>query len=337
VRVDRPTRGAVADPAPGGPLDRIGLVATIDGRPTASSLHMRQSRVTFPWLPVGHLRWLTSRPVAALWLVVLAAAAVALAVRPPLRPGLGDLVWTDSAAVVLVVDAVIASLVIFLHELGHLLVARAYGVPGTITVSTRLTVLVAQTDVTGAWALPRRRRVLVYLAGTATDLLVAALCTLAAVPLDPAGTVATALRATVISLAMAAALQWAFFLRTDGYFLVQDLAGCRNLYGDATRLLKYGAARLARRAGATDPRAHLPARERRAVTLYAPFMAVGATLTVGLFVGVSLPLLVRLVLVAVGDVSRGIGHHAVGRPARRCRRPARPRRLQRHPAHPARP
>ncbi|WP_412538894.1 hypothetical protein R8Z50_23935 [Longispora sp. K20-0274] len=278
-------------------LDRIGFIAHIDGRPGTT---VAQPRPSLPWLRSGHLRWLVRWPAAVVWCAAILAAVVLLVRSPERRPGLADLVWADSAALVLLVDAVVASVVISLHELGHLAVARAFGVPGTVTLSTRLTVLVAQTDVTGAWALPRRRRVLVYLAGTATDLLVAAGCVFAGLGFDAAGSVATCLRAVVLTIGLGALSQWALFLRTDGYFLVQDLSGCRNLYGDAGRLLRHWARR------GPDPRPGLPPRERGIVSGYAPFMAVGAVLTVGAFLVVSIPVLVRLLVVAGGDVVRGL-------------------------------
>jgi hypothetical protein len=293
-------------------LDRIGLVATVDGRPARAHVEPARSGLSLPRLRAAHVRWLCTRPVAVGWLAVVGTALAALAFRREARPGLHDLVWANSAALVLLVDYVVAAVVIFLHEFGHLAAARAYGVPGTMTLSTRFTVLVAQTDVTGAWALPRRRRVVVYLAGTAVDLFLAALCTLATVPLPPSGTLAKALHATVISLTIAVLLQCALFLRTDAYFLIQDLAGCRNLHGDAKRLLRWWAARLVGPAGQRDPRAALAPRERRAVTLYAPFMALGGGLTVAVFVVISVPVFVRMLTLSVGAVGHGIHEHSTG-------------------------
>jgi hypothetical protein len=53
---------------------------------------------------------------------------------------------------------VLFALTATVHELAHLAAARSLGVPARIGLSTRLFYLVAQTDVSGIWAAPRRAR-----------------------------------------------------------------------------------------------------------------------------------------------------------------------------------
>jgi putative peptide zinc metalloprotease protein len=287
-------------------LSRLGLVAD---QPSQPDRPRRAPGISLPWLRDRHVRWLVGGPFAVIWSGLIGAAAAALVAYPRSRPGLRDLVWAHSAAVVLVGDLAVVSAAIFIHELAHLAVARAYAVPGTITLSTRLTVVVAQTDVTGVWLLPRRRRLLVYLAGIAADLALAALCILATLALDPGGVTATALRATVVTLGSGIIIQFALHLRTDIYFVLQDVARCRNLNADAMRVIRYRARRLCRHTNLTDPRRALPTHERRMVTAYAPLLAVGSLATLTYFATVSVPFVVRLLAGSVTQVEHGIGAH----------------------------
>jgi putative peptide zinc metalloprotease protein len=289
-----------------GGLDQIGFIATIAGRPTRRSEQRRPRGAALRWLRPEHVSWLPTRGVAGLWLAMMAAATAILIARPRTLPHVSDLVWAPSVVLVMLADVAVLSVVTFLHELSHLAVARAHGIAGRISISTRLTFLVAQTDVTGAWALPRRRRITIYLAGMATDLGLAAACILVLPSLDPAGLTATFVRSLVLTLAMSVLLEFTFFLRTDVYFLVQDLAKCRNLYGDARRLLAYWAGRCIRIASIPDPRTGLPRHEQRAVTSYAPLLAAGTLVTLGVFAAVTLPVSIRMIIMSTGHVTNGL-------------------------------
>jgi putative peptide zinc metalloprotease protein len=82
--------------------------------------------------------------------------------------------------------------------------------------------------------------------------------------------------------------------------VVQDLAGCRNLYGDATAYLRS----LLRR-GTTDPSAAMPRRERRAVRAYAPVLAIGTVLCLFFAATVTVPITVALFARAVRAIGDG--------------------------------
>ena len=61
---------------------------------------------------------------------------------------------------------------IFVHELAHLIAARAVGVNSRMGISHRLWYLVAETDLTGLWSVTRNQRYLPMLAGMIVDLTV---------------------------------------------------------------------------------------------------------------------------------------------------------------------
>src|SRR6201999_3517219 len=73
---------------------------------------------------------------------------------------------------------VISYIAVFLHEFGHLVATRAVGVNSRMGISHRLWYLVAETDLTGLWSVPRNQRYLPMLAGMIIDITVLSLIVL---------------------------------------------------------------------------------------------------------------------------------------------------------------
>lgn len=279
-------------------LDELGFVAAVDGQAREDDACPRPS---LPWLRPRHVRWLLS-PVLAVAAFLVAVAVVAMLVsHPALFPRYRYLAWSRHAGLALAVDAVIAWTLICLHELGHLATARAAGAPSRITLSTRLQFLAAQTDVSGVWAAPRRTRMTVYLAGMTVDLCTALACLLILAFGRPRG-----LAGQLITVASTEALlmlptQLMVFMRTDLYFVLQDLTGCANLYADGSGYVRY----LLRRRRGPDPSAGYPRFQRRAVRWYSALLVAGTAVCLGIEFTVSLPALITLLARAARELFGG--------------------------------
>jgi putative peptide zinc metalloprotease protein len=286
-------------------LADTGLVAAVDGHSLDST---PAPPPTFGWLRPRYVSWVLHPAVILAWAALCGAAAVCLIADPSLMPSRGDLVWSSRGSAVVLGNAALAWTILFLHELGHLVTARAAGVPGRMSLGTRLQFLVAQTDVTGVWASPRRVRLTVYLAGIAVNLAVAAggLLVLAAHPGTPVDRVSAA--AVLLSLLFIPS-QAFVFMRTDLYFVLQDLAGCRDLYADAVAYGGYAARcgwhRLIRGQSCPDPSRCLSVPERRVVRAYSGFMVVGTVVCLAVAVMVTLPVVVTVLGAALSTLLTG--------------------------------
>jgi putative peptide zinc metalloprotease protein len=288
-------------------LDDLGFVAAIDGRARESPA---PPRPTLPWLGPQHLRWLLHPAVSWLVLAVIAAAAAMTIADPALAPRYHDLVWSRHSGLVLAVSAALAWSLIGLHELGHLTTARAAGVPARVSLSTRLQFLAAQTDVSGIWAAPRRARMTVYLAGIAVNLLIAAICVLIQGLAGPAGLTRQLLAAAALESLLLVPVQLLIFMRTDVYFLVQDIAGCANLYADGSAHVRYLARRMwgaIRRTGrsAPSPADALSSRERRAVHAYSWLLLSGTAVSIAVAACITIPAAIALLTHAAGELASG--------------------------------
>ncbi|WP_236578277.1 hypothetical protein [Streptomyces tendae] len=308
----------VGDLAALGFVARIGDHAMPDAEPPRASL---------PWLRPRHVR-LALHPVIPLLVgALLAAAAVVLVRRPDLLPGYRDLLWSRHGSVVLLSGAAAGWTLLLAHELAHLVTARAAGVPGKMRLGTRLQFLVMQTDISGIELAPRRHRLTAYLAGIALNLSVASSLVLV-LALTETGTTAHRLLAAALLLALLPLpFQCMVFTRTDLYFVLQDLTGCRDLYGDGLAYARYRARRSVRSVRSVssmrtvrtvrrgvgagdrddDPSARLPAHERRAVRLYSVVLVVGTAACLTFMAAVTLPVDVALLVRAVRGLGPGHG------------------------------
>lgn len=281
----------------------LGFVASIDDRQIPA---VPVPRMSLPRLQPHHVRWLVTWPVAAVVLVLILAGALVLLGVPDTVPVYRDLLWSDHPSLVVVGNVMITWAIVLLHELAHLTTARAYGVPGRMSLGTRLQFLAAQTDVSGIWAAPRGARLVVYLSGLGVNVAVAAAGLIVRALAGPESGVDRIAAAVVILALLPVPLQLMVFMRTDVYFVLQDLARCRNLYADGSAYVRWWGRRFRQLVGSPppppDPSAGLPSQERRAVRAYAVLLALGTAACLFVAVTVTLPFAVALLATTVANL-----------------------------------
>lgn len=284
-------------------LAGLGFVARIGDCPVHDP---EPPRATLPWLRPRQVRLALHPAPPVLVGVLLAAAVVALFRRPDLLPGYRDLLWSPHGSLVLLTGAAAGWTLLLAHELAHLVTARAAGVPGKMRLGTRLQFLVMQTDISGIELAPRRHRLTAYLSGIAFNLSVASALILTLTQTDPGTTTHELLAAALLLALMPLPFQCMVFTRTDLYFVLQDLTGCRDLYGDGLAYARYAFRRMLpspRRAESTDPSTRLPPHERRAVRIYSVVLVVGTAACLAFMAVVTLPVDIALLVRA----ARGLG------------------------------
>ncbi len=283
----------------------LGFVARIDDRPLPDPTPPRAS---LPRLRPRHVRFALHPVLPVAVAVLTAAAVVVLLLRPGLLPGYRALLWSPHGSVVLLSGAAAGWTLLLVHELAHLVTARAAGVPGRMSLGTRLQFLVMQTDISGIELAPRRHRLTAYLSGIALNLSVASALVLVLAVTDPASTVHRLSAAALLLALMPLPFQLMVFTRTDVYFVLQDLTGCRDLYGDGLAYARYRYRRALRprtHAGEDDPSARLPRHERRAVRVYSVVLVVGTAACLAFMAAVTLPLDIALLARAVRGLAPG--------------------------------
>jgi hypothetical protein len=215
-------------------LVRLGFVAAVDEAPTTPDAAPRtRAAGGLVVAPRARARWLFSRGGAAFAAAATVAVVVMLVAVPDVRPHALDVFFLRTPAESLAALTVITYLLAGVHELAHVMGAAALGVPARLRITRRLYFLTFETNLTGLWALPPRRRVGPLVAGMAFDAIVLAVV----LGLRVAGIGPDALLAAVALVELAAIVsQFFVFLRSDVYAVMTALLGCTHLQR-TTRLL----------------------------------------------------------------------------------------------------
>ncbi|HEY0557598.1 MAG TPA: hypothetical protein VGG20_25310 [Thermoanaerobaculia bacterium] len=186
----------------------------------------------------------------------------------------------------------LALLSTLIHELAHLVAARAEGVSARLSFGHRLWIVVAETDLSGLWAVPKRRRYLPILAGSLVDAVSAAGLVLAldfAVRRGLAGTTAFRFVQAVLMVYLLRILWQAFlFVRTDFYFVLTMLFECKDLMRDTERFLSNRLHRLLGW-GRTVDQSNIPRREMRVVRAFSVLWIAGRLTAVAILLRIQLP------------------------------------------------
>jgi hypothetical protein len=236
---------AVTPPSASEPVDvlafarslvRLGFVRTVDDC-AAPGQPARLSGVGVAVRP--RLRWLFSRPMALAAAGSGLAALVLMTASAAVRPHALDVFFLPNPAASLAVLTLLTYALAAVHEIAHVLAAAAVGVPARLRITRRLYFLTFETNLTGLWALPPRKRVGPLLAGLGFDAVVLfGVLLLRAADVGPDRFLAAL---ALIELS-AIVTQFFVFLRTDIYSVMTALLGCTNLSA-TTRLMLRGTLR----------------------------------------------------------------------------------------------
>ncbi len=263
-------------------LETKGLVGPYGSATSASEVPknpLREPKYHFSGFPQSLARLLFSRPVLACDGLLIAFAIFLISRFHSLLPVPTDMVFADHRALSLTILAVAGYAGVFLHELSHLVAARATGVNSRMGISHRLWFLVAETDMTGLWSVARRQRYMPMLAGMLfdavfTSLLVCALFAQSEHVFSLSGFAIHLLRAIAFTNLMRIVWEFFLFTRTDVYFVAATFLNCKNLLNDTHVFLRNQLARLTSFVSPVDQSA-IPLTERRAIKLYSGLFLAG--------------------------------------------------------------
>jgi putative peptide zinc metalloprotease protein len=238
-------------------------------------------------------------PVALLVMAFLIAlATIAVAQAPVIFPGRSSLFFRHDKTLMMLGLVLIGYATVFIHEMGHLVAARARGVSSRIGINRRLWVLVAETDMTGLWSVPRQQRYLPMLAGPLVDLSSAAimlLCLFAAyrhwiaLPIPAL----ELLSAMCFMYMMRLLWQCFLFVRTDFYYVIANFFGCKSLMQDTQVYIQNQILRLLAPARRRVDQSHLPEKERRVIHAYSWVWLLGRMLALVSLLFITIPVMLK--------------------------------------------
>jgi putative peptide zinc metalloprotease protein len=266
-------------------------------------------RYHFANIPENVARTFFGGPALLVYTMLIALALVLIAKDPTLIPHRKDLFFDKHKTGKVLLLALASYSSLFLHEFCHLLAARAVGVKSRIGLGNRLWVLVAETDLTGLWAVPKRRRYLPMLAGPISDSVIASLL-IFALAAQKVGRVSIPpdlldlARAMILIFAFRLLWQCFFFVRTDFYYVISTFCGCKSLMRDTQTFVRNLFARFFRPSSVKNLD-HIPLNERRVIAAYSILWFLGRAFAFSVLFLVTLPILARYLASAWAAVDAG--------------------------------
>lgn len=276
-------------------LEERGFVRPGNEDVTVSAVRAPSPKYHFTFIPERHAQALFSKPVLMASAIFVLLALMALVSDPALVPGWRALFFQRHITASFLLLMTIGLFTTFLHEMAHLTAARAEGVLCRIGISNRLWILVAETDMTGVWLLPRNRRYLPILAGPWLDTVSASFLVLLFYAgrrgwIDLGQDTWRILAAVLMSYLLRLLWQCYFFVRTDFYYVFATFFNCKDLMGDTRSYLRNQLLRVLGREKLRDQQ-HIPEREMRAVRAYSLFWLAGRGAAFWTLFKFSLPLM----------------------------------------------
>ena len=228
---------------------------------------------------------------------------------PRVVPGWSALYFPKHRTFLAALTTAFAILTLFLHEMAHLVAGRAVGVESRMGIGNRLWVLVAETDLSGLWSVPRRKRYLPFLAGAIFDTVVTSLLILV-VGLHDFHWIVLSIgilkltRAVIFTLLLRLLWQCFLFVRTDFYYVIATLFSCKNLMADAEDFLRNQTARLLHNVRVVD-QSHIPEYEMRIIRSYSVVWIIGRLLAFSSLIFITIPLAIKYSRGLVATLAKG--------------------------------
>jgi putative peptide zinc metalloprotease protein len=154
--------------------------------------------------------------------------------KPQLFPRYKDVFVFDYMFQNIILWFVLGGFLILVHELGHILAIRAHGLPTKLEVGHRLFLLVLETDLSLGWKLPSKNRILLYLAGLGFDQVILFVALLTPLLFPEAPEIFISVMAFVVfHVVVRFIYQCCVYLKTDLYYVLENVTGCHNLMENA--------------------------------------------------------------------------------------------------------
>ncbi len=258
-------------------LMELGLITEIDGE-KLDQRHAESPDARLQHISPKLARLLFHRFTIPILIFFLLGNGSIFIFSPSLLPAYTDLFVFDSMALNLLLYMFVTSVLLSIHELGHILAMRSYDLPVHVGIGNRLFFLVLESDLTAAWDLSLRKKNTVFLAGIYVDqALLCATLVLKIVLIDQT-MIQAILSVILLDICIKTIYQCCIYMKTDVYYVLEHSTRCYNLFENGRNQLGKWIPWIKK-----DLSTEVFDGEERIVKLYGLFSMVGALLTIGLF------------------------------------------------------
>ncbi|MEH7225199.1 hypothetical protein V7112_15425, partial [Bacillus sp. JJ1566] len=279
-------------------LLELNLVHSVDGEEITYKKGIK-SRLGYEWIPSQLGKIFFNKYTNFLYGLLVIFNIGIFCFRPSLFPHYKDLFVFDLLSLNIVVLGALSLVTVLIHESGHILAARSFGLPTRLDIGHRLYLIVFETDLSLAWKLSSKQRNVLYLAGVFFDNVVLFLALLLQLFIPIQSSILSGLIGLVVfDVIVRIVYQACIYMKTDFYFLFENLTGSYNLMENSNHTIKsfFSRSKLENK--------ELFQGEEKIVKSYSVFYIVGVGITLGLLFIYFLPQLLYMVVNILPGLSR---------------------------------
>ena len=257
----------------------LNLIAEIDGE-VVSSKEMNQERLGYLWISPKMGKFFFNKAALFFYVGVFIFNLTLLLSHPSLVPQYKDLFIFKYMVFNIPAWLGITFCLVLIHEFGHILAMRAHNLPTKLEIGHRLFLVVLETDMSSVWKLSSKDRNVLFLAGTCFDTVVLSIALISQLFVsDGLGILQGIMNLIVLDTFIRLFYQFCVYMKTDLYYVFENVSGCYNLMENAQHLILKRLRFVKSNVSENDV---FPG-EQRTILLYSIFYFIGVILTFAVY------------------------------------------------------
>jgi putative peptide zinc metalloprotease protein len=260
-------------------LLELNLIAEIDGVRVVTKVKIKEN-LGFVGISPKMGKFFFNKVALLFYVALFMLNLFLLLSHPSLFPHYKDLFVFDYMVLNIPTWIILTFCTVLIHEFGHILAMRAQNLPTKLEVGHRLFLVVLETDMSSVWKLPSKDRNVLFMAGICFDTVILSITLISQliVP-NGSGIFLNIMNIIVLDTFIRMIYQLCIYMKTDLYYVFENVTGCYNLMENAQQAIKEKISFLKE---PTIKEVTFEG-ERRIVNLYSVFYALGVVLTVSLY------------------------------------------------------
>lgn len=266
------------------------LIQEINGD-TIEYTKKQKGKSGFLWIPQRVGKFFFNRFTFFAYSILFFIIVGIFIINPQAFPQYKDIFVFDIMVFNMLLFLVISFTLVSIHEFGHVLAMRSVGLPTKISIGHRLFLVVFETDMESVWSLDSRKRNVLYLAGICFDIVLLFLALILPIVIpDMPGIMKGIMGFIVFDIIIRLIYQCCIYMKTDFYYVFENMTGCYNLIENAQSYFK----------GIFFPNKsklnqEIFAGEKPVVISYGIFYFLGIIFSFGLFVVYFIPQIIYII------------------------------------------
>lgn len=260
-------------------LIELHLIDSINGA-KIDKQEKQKEKLGFLWISPKIGKFFFNKVTYPIYWALFILNIVIFILYPSLIPHHEDIFVFEIMVVNVLFWMVFTFLFVLIHEFGHVLAMRAFNLPTKLEIGHRMFFVVLLTDMSSVWRITAKDRNVPFLAGLCFDtvLLFISLMLQLIVPNDQ-WLLNGLMNLAVFDIVLRMLFQCCIYMKTDLYFVFENVSGCYNLMENAQQNIRQRFSFLKSKASEEV----VFSGEKKTVFIYSLFFLLGIILTVVLY------------------------------------------------------